>query len=146
MKAHSPNRDEDEKPVVRFLKKIDFYKDLPVNVQGQTMAGSWISIICMFIILTQFWKHTSNYLNFQKSSEIMIDINSGVEKVHINLDIALYKSPCAPLSLDVLDVTGVNLVDINGNINKIRLDKEGKEIGSKEHIGENGHTEINVKT
>lgn len=46
----------------------------------------------------------------------MIDVNSGEEKLHINMDITLPKSPCAPLSLDIVDVTGVHVVDIEGKL------------------------------
>jgi hypothetical protein len=53
----------------------------------------------------------------------MIDVNSGEEKLHINLDITLQKAPCSILSLDIVDVTGVHVVDIEGKLHKHRLDK-----------------------
>lgn len=69
----------------------------------------------------------------------MIDVNSGEEKLHINLDITLEKMPCHILSLDIVDVTGVHVVDIEGKLHKYRLDETGKEIGMLEHINEDGH-------
>ena len=33
----------------------------------------------------------------------MIDVNSGDEKLHINLDITLEKAPCHVLSLDIVE-------------------------------------------
>lgn len=75
----------------------------------------------------------------------MIDVNSGDEKLHINLDITLPKSPCAILSLDIVDVTGVHLVDIEGKLNKYRLDKHGKEIEMIQHIEDGGHAEVDAK-
>ena len=72
----------------------------------------------------------------------MIDVNSGEEKLHINMDITLSKSPCAPLSLDIVDVTGVHVVDIEGKLEKIRLDKHGNEIGKIDHIDDEGHAEV----
>jgi len=68
-------------------------------------------------------------LQYQKQSDIMIDVNSGDEKLHINLDITLPKCPCHVLSLDIVDVTGVHVVDIEGKLHKYRLDKHGKELG-----------------
>lgn len=59
----------------------------------------------------------------------MVDVNSGEEKLHINLDITLPFCPCHILSLDIVDVTGVHVVDIEGKLQKHRLDKFGKEIG-----------------
>jgi len=75
----------------------------------------------------------------------MIDVNSGEEKLHINLDITLMKAPCHILSLDIVDVTGVHVVDIEGKLQKHRLDKYGKEIGIIQHIDESGHAEIDAK-
>lgn len=74
----------------------------------------------------------------------MIDVNSGDEKLHINLDITLHKCPCAILSLDLVDVTGVHMVDIVGKLEKYRLDKEGREIDSSVHIDGEGFTEIDA--
>jgi len=74
----------------------------------------------------------------------MIDVNSGEEKLHINLDITLYKAPCSILSLDIVDVTGVHVVDIEGKLHKYRLDKTGKEIGMLTHIDENSYAEIDA--
>lgn len=71
----------------------------------------------------------------------MIDVNSGEEKLHINLDITIEKVPCAILSLDIVDVTGVHVVDIEGKLHKYRLDETGKELGMMKHIDEDGHTD-----
>jgi hypothetical protein len=46
----------------------------------------------------------------------MINVNTGEEKLHINLDITLPKAPCGVLSLDIVDVTGVHIVDIEGKL------------------------------
>jgi len=75
----------------------------------------------------------------------MIDVNSGEEKLHINLDITLSKAPCSILSLDIVDVTGVHVVDIEGKLHKYRIDKTGKELGEQLHIDEEGHAEIDTK-
>ena len=66
----------------------------------------------------------------------MIDVNSGEEKLHINLDITLEKCPCHILSLDIVDVTGVHVVDIEGKLQKHRLDENGNEIDIIQHIDE----------
>jgi len=75
----------------------------------------------------------------------MIDVNSGDEKLHINLDITLPKCPCHVLSLDIVDVTGVHVVDIEGKLHKYRLDKHGKELGVIQHIEDGKHQEVDAK-
>ena len=74
----------------------------------------------------------------------MIDVNSGEEKLHINLDITLPHCPCYPLSLDIVDVTGVHVVDIEGKLKKVRLNKYGHEVEEIDHINDAGHAEVDV--
>lgn len=46
--------------------------------------------------------------------------------------------------MDIVDVTGVHSVDIEGKLTKHRLDKTGKEIGVISHIDESGHAEVDA--
>ena len=85
------------------------------------------------------------FTSFQKHSDIMIDVNSGDEKLIINLDISLPKCPCSILSLDIVDITGVHVVDIEGKLKKSRLDENGKLIETILHINDDGHAEVDPK-
>ena len=62
----------------------------------------------------------------------MVDVDSGDEKLLVNLDISLPYCPCDVLSLDVVDVTGVRVVDVEGKVEKMRIGKEGEELGVME--------------
>jgi hypothetical protein len=42
------------------------------------------------------------------------------------MNITMHKTPCHVLSLDVVDVTGVHVVDVAGRLHKHRLDRDGK--------------------
>ncbi len=44
--------------------------------------------------------------------------------------------------MDIVDVTGVHSVDIEGKLTKHRLDSRGQEIGVISHIDESGHAEV----
>lgn len=146
MKTKKLNSKDQGNCFVELIKSFDFYKDLPDSLSEPTLTGASISIVLMSIIVALVLQRTYAFLNFEKASEIMIDINSGEEKLHINLDITMPYAPCYPLSLDIVDVTGVHTVDIEGKLHKIRLDKNGKEIGEYiEHINEDGHAEVDSK-
>jgi len=136
---------EDSSCFVEFVKRFDFYKDLPDSLSEPTLTGAYVSIILLAIIGLLLSQSVMNFIQYQKHSEIMIDVNSGDEKLHINLDITLQKTPCAILSLDIVDVTGVHVVDIEGKLQKHRLDKTGVEIGVLSHIDDDGHAEVNAK-
>ena len=60
----------------------------------------------------------------------MIDINTEKDQLRVTMDITLPHCPCAPLSLEVVDITGVIKKNLKGKLKKIRLDKDGKEISS----------------
>lgn len=135
----NPKNSEDQNCCAEFIKKFDFYKDLPDSLSEPTLTGASVSIVLMVIIGLLLSQTVYDYVQFQKQSEIMIDVNSGEEKLHINLDITLEKAPCHILSLDIVDVTGVHVVDIEGKLHKYRLDETGKEIEELLHITEDGH-------
>ena len=135
----NPKHEEDSNCFVEFFKKFDFYKDLPDSLSEPTLTGASVSLVLMAIIGLLLSQTIYDYVSFQKQSEIMIDVNSGEEKLHINLDITLQKTPCDVLSLDIVDVTGVHVVDIEGKLVKHRLNEAGEEIGIMAHIDEEGH-------
>jgi hypothetical protein len=132
---------EDQNCFIEFIKKFDFYKDLPESLSEPTITGAWVSLILLAIVGLLLSQTVYNFISLQKTSEIMIDVNSGDEKLHINLDITLEKAPCSILSLDIVDVTGVHVVDIEGKLHKYRLDSKGNNIGMLPHIDDDGHVD-----
>jgi len=50
------------------------------------------------------------------------------------MNITLPRTPCHILSLDIVDVTGVHLVDVGGKLSKHRLDKAGTPIGMRDIV------------
>jgi len=62
---------------------------LPDSLSEPTLTGASVSLILVAIIGLLLSQTVYDYIQFQKQSEIMIDVNSGEEKLHINLDITL---------------------------------------------------------
>jgi len=85
----NPKNDEDKNCCVEFIKVFDFYKDLPDSLSEPTLTGAYVSIILMTIICILLSQSVYDFVQYHKQSEIMIDVNSGEEKLHINLDITL---------------------------------------------------------
>lgn len=48
----------------------------------------------------------------------------------------MHKAPCHVLSLDIVDVTGVHVMDVAGKLHKHRLDKNGDYIGHHDTMEE----------
>ena len=57
------------------------------------------------------------------------------------MNITMHKSPCHILSLDVVDVTGVHVVDVAGKLHKYRLDRQGNHIGIHDVMNDAAHFE-----
>lgn len=66
---------------------------------------------------------------YQKTSEMLIDTLQEDQFFTLNIDLTLPKAPCAILALDVVDVTGVHEVGIEGRLHKHALDQNGLKIG-----------------
>lgn len=61
-------------------------------------------------------------------------------QLNINVDIDLVHLPCSILSLDVQDIMGSHSVNIQGNLMKYRLDKDGKTIAEEKY--QNGENQM----
>ncbi|CDW72632.1 UNKNOWN [Stylonychia lemnae] len=117
------------------IKFFDFYKDLPQDLAEPSVSGATgkfkqsqqtlVSMFVMGLMVALFISQTYQFMQYQKTSEIMIDVNQGNSKLNINLAIRMHKAPCHVLSLDIVDVTGVHVMDVGGKLHKHIIDKEG---------------------
>jgi len=57
---------------------------------------------------------------------MIIDTSEEDQFFDLNFDITFHQAPCYILGLDIVDVTGVHMVDIEGTLHKNVLDKNGK--------------------
>ena len=100
------------------------------------------------LMVAMFITQTMEFMQYQKSSEVLIDVNTELNKVryldnkclqlNINMNITMHKAPCHILSLDIVDVTGVHVVDVQGKLFKHKIDKEGKYIGFHDMVSIKG--------
>ncbi len=73
-----------------------------------------------------FLNELINYLSYKTSSIMYVDVNRGVDKLKVNIDIDISHIPCDLLSILTSDALGERSTDIKGEITKSRLDKKGK--------------------
>lgn len=67
----------------------------------------------------------SRYFDIKTTSEMLIDLSRGSDKLKVNIDISLNRLPCSILSLDLADFMGSHSLNIKGNLVKTKLDKNG---------------------
>ena len=74
-----------------------------------------------------------NFYTYRTSSRMYVDVNRGLDKLKVNLDIDLNHIPCDILAILTSDALGEKTIDINGTITKSRLDKYGKKLDEKKY-------------
>jgi len=74
-----------------------------------------------------------NFNTYRTSSKMYVDVNKGVDKLKVNIDIDLNHIPCDILAILTSDALGEKTIDINGTITKSRLDKYGKKLDEKKY-------------
>jgi len=113
--------------LVNRLKTFDVYRDIPKDLTEQTLTGAIVSILCTLFIIYLFAAELIAFLTPELSYQMYVDshIDTGNDHamLQINLNLTLPSAPCAVVSVDVQDVMGGHIVDIGGELKKVRLDR-----------------------
>jgi hypothetical protein len=78
-----------------------------------------------------------NYINAESHAELIIDTSHRDDFINVNIDVVFPRIPCDILSLDVQDILGTHKTDIMGDLKKIRLDKNEKEVSEESALESN---------
>lgn len=90
------------------------------------MIGASMSVGVIVVIGLLLFYQFIEFFRFQSTSEIMVSMTEDDQFFMLNLDITFPETPCSILSLDIVDVTGVHVVNVGGKMSKNQLDKNGK--------------------
>ena len=74
-----------------------------------------------------------NFNTYKTSSRMYVDVNRGEDKLKVNIDINIEHLPCDLLTILTADALGEKTSEINGEIFKSRLDKNGKKLDEKKY-------------
>lgn len=122
------------------LRSFDVYRKLPSDLTEPTMSGAIVSVASAIIMIILFITEFNEFLKVQTVSEMFIDINRGGEKLKVNIDLVLPRFPCDIVSLDAQDIMGTHHVNVEGDLWKKRIAKDGVaviETLKHEHVNEN---------
>ncbi|XP_053382292.1 endoplasmic reticulum-Golgi intermediate compartment protein 3-like isoform X1 [Mercenaria mercenaria] len=90
-----------------------------------TFSVTIISGVLMFVL---FISELNYYLTKEVQPELFVDISRGNIKMKINLNVTFHNMPCAFLSIDAMDVSGENQIDVDHNLFKQRLKLSGERV------------------
>ena len=112
------------------LRDFDVYPKTIQDYQVKTLAGAAISICGIIVMTVLFLGELSLYLTTTTVHELSVDTSRG-EKLRINFDISFPRMPCSIISLDTMDISGEQHLDVTHEVYKQRLDEYGSAIADK---------------
>ncbi|CAK9828500.1 Endoplasmic reticulum-Golgi intermediate compartment protein 3 [Anthophora retusa] len=112
---------------MQILRQLDVHPKVreEADILVRTFSGAVVTIISTIIMSILFLSEVNYYLTPTLSEELFVDTSRG-SKLRINLDIIVPTICCDLLSIDAMDTTGEQHLQIEHNIFKRRLDLDGK--------------------
>ncbi|KAK2584459.1 hypothetical protein KPH14_006835 [Odynerus spinipes] len=114
---------------MQILRQLDVHPKVreEADILIRTFSGAIVTIISTIIMGILFLSEVNYYLTPTLSEELFVDTSRG-SKLRINLDIIVPTLSCDLLSIDAMDTTGEQHLQIEHNVFKRRLDLSGKPI------------------
>lgn len=125
------------KDLVTTLKRFDAYPKTLEDFRIKTLGGGAVTVISGLLMFILFVSELSFYLSTEVTPELYVDTSRG-QKLRINLDVLFPKLPCVYLSIDAMDVSGEQQIDVMHSILKRRMDVDGNPIDENAEKGDLG--------
>lgn len=115
------------------LQRFDAFPKVNEDFFQRTLSGGVITVVATVVMVMLFFSELRVYLAVRTDYELTVDSSRG-EKLQINLDVTFPHLPCGVVSLDAMDVSGEQHLDVAHNIFKRRMDESGVPVspGEKE--------------
>ncbi|KAE8669125.1 Detected protein of confused Function [Hibiscus syriacus] len=122
--------------IMNKLKKLDAYPKINEDFYSRTLSGGIITIVSSVVMLLLFFSELRKTISScSTETKLVVDTSKG-ETLRINFDITFPHLACSILSVDAMDVSGEQHLDVKHDIFKKRVDAHGNVIESrKDGIG-----------
>lgn len=118
------------------IRQFDAFPKVNEDFYSRSLSGGVITLISSVFMVLLFLTELRLYLHPVTSSELIVDTSRG-ETLQIYLDVTFPSLACSIISLDAMDISGEQHLDVKHNIFKKRLDPTGSvvEPPKQENIG-----------
>ncbi|KVI10936.1 endoplasmic reticulum-Golgi intermediate compartment protein 3-like [Cynara cardunculus var. scolymus] len=113
--------------VFNKVRNLDAYPKINEDFYSRTLSGGVITLVSSIAMFLLFFSELGLYLHTVTETKLVVDTSRG-EKLHINFDITFPAVSCTLLSLDAMDISGEQHLDIRHDIVKKRIDSSGNVI------------------
>ncbi|PIA39797.1 hypothetical protein AQUCO_02600334v1 [Aquilegia coerulea] len=128
--------------IKQALKSLDAFPRAEDHLMQKTQTGAVVSIIGLSIMAILFLHELTYYITTYTVHQMSVDLKRG-ETLPIHINMTFPSLPCDVVSVDAIDMSGKHEVDLDTNIWKLRLSKDGLIIGTEyiSDLVEKGHTD-----
>ncbi|KAG6406784.1 hypothetical protein SASPL_134395 [Salvia splendens] len=112
------------------LRKLDAYPKVNEDFYSRSLSGGVITIASSLFIGLLVISEFRLYLHTVTDTQLVVDTSRG-GKLPINFDVTFPSVPCSLLSLDAIDISGEQHLDIRHDIIKTRIDSYGNVIQAR---------------
>ncbi|KAL1812147.1 hypothetical protein DCAR_0624343 [Daucus carota subsp. sativus] len=109
---------------VSRLRNLDAYPKINEDFYNRSISGGVITLISSILMLLLFVSEFRLYLHTVTETKLVVDTSRG-EQLHIDFDVTFPAIPCSLLSIDAMDISGEQHLDIRHDIQKKRIDANG---------------------
>ncbi|KAK1418284.1 hypothetical protein QVD17_27427 [Tagetes erecta] len=106
------------------VRNLDAYPKVNEDFYSRTLSGGVITLVSSFAMIFLFFSEFALFLQTVTETKLVVDTSRG-EKLKINFDISFPAVSCTLLSLDAIDISGEQHLDIKHAIVKKRIDARG---------------------
>ncbi|MBA0865998.1 hypothetical protein Goshw_017129 [Gossypium schwendimanii] len=113
--------------IMNKLRHLDAYPKVNEDFYSRTLSGGFITLVSSVVMLLLFFSEIRLYLHPVVETKLVVDTSRG-ETLRINFDVTFPAIACSILSLDAIDISGGQHLDVKHDIVKKRLDVNGNVI------------------
>ena len=106
------------------LQRFDAFPKVNEDFFQRTLSGGVITVAATVVMVMLFFSELRVYMAVRTDYTLTVDSSRG-ETLRINLDVTFPHLPCGVVSLDAMDVSGEQHLDVAHNIFKRRIDETG---------------------
>ncbi|KAJ4844114.1 hypothetical protein Tsubulata_045374 [Turnera subulata] len=117
--------------IVNKLKNLDAYPKINEDFYNRTLSGGIITLVSSFVMFLLFFSEFRSYWHTVTETKLLVDTSRG-ESLRINFDITFPAIRCSLLSLDAMDISGEQHLDIRHDITKKRINPNGDVIEARQ--------------
>ncbi|KAL9253609.1 Endoplasmic reticulum-Golgi intermediate compartment protein 3-like protein [Drosera capensis] len=117
--------------VLGKIRSLDAYPKINEDFYSRTLSGGLITIVSSFVMVLLFISELRLYLNTVTETQLVVDTARG-GTLRINFDVTFPALPCSLLTVDAMDISGEQHLDVRHDIIKKRIDSHGNVIEARQ--------------